>query len=186
MEENDRAARRRGNDRRKKREAVTLAVRLAAFAVTLVPFPALLAPWVALDGIAGSYSGVDAVALLATPTAAYLYGVSPLQAVIVTVGPILVLLLATITSYRYHRRKSVLLAPPAMFAVSVVISLGAGDFVVATHYGLTLVMLVSAALTLHQVAIRIYVALQKRQKLPAVHRALGVATGAGRYRWSEG
>lgn len=178
--------RRSGSGRRRELEALTFAIRLTAFAVTLVPFLALAAPWVALDGLSGTYSGVDCVAILASPVAMYLYSVSPLQAGIVSVGPIAILLLAAVTSYRYHRRQSVLWAPPAMFAVAMVISLGAGDFVTVTHYGLVLVMLVSALLTLHQAAIRLYVALQKRQKLPAVYRVLGVATGAGRYRWSEG
>ena len=175
-----------GSSRRKGLEAVTFAIRLSAFAVTLVPFLALAAPWVTLDGIGEAHSGVDSMALLATPVAVYMYGVSPFQAGVVSVGPILVLLLAVIISYRYHRRKSVLWAPPTMFAVAMIISLGAGNFVVSTHYGLVLVMLASALLTLHQVAIRIYASLQKRQKLPTVHRALGVVTGAGRYRWSEG
>ena len=175
----------RGHNRGRRPEAATFAFRLAAFAVTLVPFPALVAPWVTLDGIGGAHSGVDAIALLATPASAYLYDVSRLQAGIVTVGPVLILLLAVITSYNYHRRRSVLWAPPAMFAVAMAISLGAGTFVTSTHYGLVLVALTSALLSLHQVAIRVYVALQKRRKLPAVHRALGVATGAGPYRWSE-
>jgi len=186
MTERGRVARRGGNDRGKEQEALTFAIRLLAFTVSLVPFPALAAPWVALDGLGGTYSGVGSMALLVTPTAVYMFGVSPFQAAIVSVGPILILLLAIITSYRYHRRRSVPWAPVAMFAVAMAISLGAGSFVVSTHYGLVLVMLASAALILHQIAIRVYVALQKRQKLPAVHRVLGVATGAGRYRWSEG
>ena len=167
-------------------ETATFAVRLGAFAVTLAPFLALVAPWITLDGDSGTRSGVDSMALLSTPVAAYMYNVSPFQTGIVSVGPILVLLLAIVTSHRYQRRKSVLWAPVAMFATATAISLGAESFVVSTHYGLILVMLVSAVLILHQAAIRVYVALQRRRKLPAVHRALGVATGAGRYRWSEG
>ena len=185
MEEGGRVARRGRNARGRERGALTFAVRLIAFAVSLVPFPALVAPWVALDGLEGTYNGVDSMALLVTPTAVYMFGVSPLQAAIVSVGPILILLLAIITSYNYHRRRSIPWAPPAMFAVAMAISLGAGSFVVSTHYGLVLVMLASAFLILHQLAIRIHVALQKRQKLPTIHRALAVATGAGRYRWSE-
>ena len=185
MEEGDRVAQRDGKDRRKEREALTFAIRLTAFALTLVPFLAMVAPWVALDGLRGTHSGVDSMALLVTPVAVYMYGVSPLQAGVVSAGPILILLLAIITSYNYHRRRSILWAPPAMFAVAMGISMGAGSFVVSTHYGLVLVMLASAALFLHQVAIRVYVALQKRRKFPAVHRALAVATGAGPYRWSE-
>ena len=172
-------------DHRKRLETITFVIRLGAFAVSLMPFLALAAPWITLDGTNEVHSGVDCMALLATSTAVYMYGVSPLETGIVSVGPMLVLLLAIITSYRYHRRRSILWAPTAMFAVAMAISLGAGNFAISTHYGLVLVMLASAALILHQVAIRVYVTLQKRQKLPTVHRALGIATGAGRYRWSE-
>ena len=73
-----------------------------------------------------------------------------------------------------------------MFAVALAIALGAGSFVVSTHYGLNLVVLVSAILVLHQAFIGIYLALRGQRKSPAVHQALGVATGAGPYRWSEG
>ena len=52
--------------RRKRVEAATFAVRLGAFAASLVPFPAVLAPWATLDGIGGAHSGVGLVALLAT------------------------------------------------------------------------------------------------------------------------
>lgn len=166
-------------------EEITFAIRLSAFAVSLVPFLLLFAPWVSLDGISGAHSGVGSVALLATPVAAYMFGASPFQALIVSVGPILIFLLTALISYRYYRRRSVPWAPPLVFALALIISIGAESLVVSTHYGLVLVMLVSAVLTLHQVAIRIHVTLQKRQKLPSVHRVLIVMTGAGPYRWSE-
>ena len=94
--------------RRKRVEAATFAVRLGAFAASLVPFPALLAPWATLDGIGGAHSGMGLVALLATPAATYLYSVSFVQAAVLSVGPIVILLLAAVTSYRYHRRRRVL------------------------------------------------------------------------------
>ena len=141
-------------DPTKARELVTLIVRLMAFAVTLIPLVAMMQPWVTLDGIEESLSGVDAIALLVPPMSEYLYTVSPLQAAIVTLGPVLVALLAVIISDNYRRRKSVFWAPPAMLAVIAGITYGAADFVTDTEQGLTIVMAVAVLLTLHQVAIR--------------------------------
>ena len=172
-------------DRKQRLETITFSVRLGAFAVALMPFPLLLAPWVSLDGISGAYSGVGLTSLLATPFAAYMFDVSIPQAIVVSIGPVAVFLLAALTGYRYHLRRSVPWAPPAMFAVSVAIATATGSLVGSTHYGLTLLFLVSALLTLHQVAIRVHLILQGRRKLRDVSRILGVLTGAGAYRWSE-
>jgi len=72
-----------------------------------------------------------------------------------------------------------------MLAMAMTITYGATDLVAGTERGLTIVMAVSALLTLHQVAIRVQVGLQRKLKMPAVYRALGVVTGAGYYRWRE-
>ena len=170
---------------RKKIEILTFAVRLAAFVVTLIPLAALILPWVTLDGTGEVHTGAESIALLATPVAVYMFSVSPLQAGIVSVGPILVVLLAVVISYNYHRRRSIAWGPPAMLAIAVAIFYGAGDLVTAKHYGLVAVMLVSTLLTLHQIAIRVQVVLRRRQKLPIVYRASAIATGTGSYRWSE-
>ena len=167
------------------RELITLIVRLSAFAATLIPLAAMALPWVMLDGTGKSVSGVGAIALLVPPTSEYLYTVSPLQAALLTIGPILVALLATITSYNYRRRKSIYWAPPAMMALTAGIAYGASDIVTATEPGLMIVMAVAALLTLHQVAIRVQVVLRRKMKMPAVYRTLAVATGMGHYRWSE-
>ena len=167
------------------RELATLIVRLTAFVATLIPLAAMTLPWVTLDGIEETVSGVGAIALLVPPMSEYLYAVSPLQAAILTLGPILVALLAIIISHNYRRRKAIFWAPPAMLAVAVAIAYGATDLVIATGQGLTIVMAVSVLLTLHQVAIRIQVELQRKLKMSGVYRALAVATGAGHYRWRE-
>lgn len=169
----------------KTRELVTLIVRLTAFLVTLIPLVAMMLPWVTLDGIDEPVSGVGAVALLLPSMREYLFAVAPLQAAVVTLGPIVVALLAIFISNRYRRRKSVFWAPPAMLAVALGIAYGATDLVTGTEQGLTIVMVVSTLLTLHQVAIRVQVALQRKLMMPAVYRVLTVATGTGRYRWRE-
>lgn len=172
-------------DQTMNRELVTFAIRLMAFVVTLAPLGALGLPWVTLDGTKETLSGVATIALLAPPMGIYLYEVSPLQAGILTVGPILVALLAILVSYNYHRRQSIYWAPPAMLAVAAAVTYGTADLVTATQAGLVITMAVAALLTLHQASIRIQIALQRRQKLPRVHRALAIATGMGHYRWSE-
>lgn len=172
-------------DQTKTRELVTLIVRLATFLVTLVPLLAMIRPWVTLDGIDEPVSGVGAIALLLLPIREYLFAVSPLQAAVVTLGPILAALLAILISNSYRRRKSVIWAPPGMLAVALGIAYGATDLVTGTEQGLTIVMVVSTLLTLHQVAIRVQVALQRKLMMPAVYRVLTVATGTGRYRWRE-
>lgn len=70
-----------------------------------------------------------------------------------------------------------------MLAVAAGIAYGATDLVTGTEQGLTVVMAVSVLLTLHQIAIRIQVALKRKLKMPTIYRALAVATGAGHYRW---
>ena len=169
----------------KNRELVTLIMPLTAFVVTLIPLVAMTLPWVTLDGVGKAVSGVGAIALLVPPMSEYLYAVSPFQAAILTLGPILVALLAIIISHNYKQRKAIFWAPLAMLAVAMAIAYGATDLVTASEQGLTIVMAISALLTLHQVAIRIQVVLQRKLKMSAVYRALAVATGAGHYRWRE-
>ena len=167
------------------RELITLIMRLAAFVATLAPLLAMALPWVALDGAEEMVSGVGAIALLAPPMREYIFAVSPLQGAILTLGPILIALLAIVTSYNYRRRRSIYWAPPLMLAVALAIAYGATDLVTGAEPGLMIVMAVAALLTLHQVAIRIQVVLRRRMKMPMVYRTLAVATGMGHYRWSE-
>ena len=166
-------------------ELITFIMRLAAFVATLIPLAALALPWVMLDGTGTTVSGVGAVALLVPPMSGYLFTVSPLQAALLTAGPILVAWLAIVTGYNYRRRKSIYWAPPAMLAVAVGIAYGSPDLVTAIEPGLMIVMVVAALLTLHQITIRVQVVLRRNMKMPAVYRALAVATGMGHYRWSE-
>ena len=142
-------------------------------------------PWVALDGAEATVSGVDAIVLLVPPMREYIFVVSPLQGAILTLGPILIALLAIITSYNYRRRRSIYWAPPLMLAVALAIAYGATDLVTGAEAGLMIVMASSALLTLHQVAIRVQVVLRRRMKMSRVYRTLAVATGMGHYRWSE-
>ena len=101
-------------------------------------------PWATLDGTDTVVSGVGAIALLVPPTSEYLFAVSPIQAAIVTAGPMLAAALAIITSYNYWQRKSIFWAPPAMLAVMLAIAYGAVDLITAIEPGLVTMMAVSA------------------------------------------
>ena len=168
MRERSRTRQQGSRDQTRNRELITLTMRLAAFMATLIPLAAMVLPWVMLDGTGEVVSGVGAIALLVPPMSEYLYAVSPLQAALLTVGPVLVALLAIITSYNYRRRRSIYWAPPAMLVVAVAIAYGAGDLVTAAELGLAIVMAVSAFLTLHQIAIRVQVVLRRKMKMPAI------------------
>lgn len=185
MQERNRTRQSGSPDQTRSRELITLVMRLAAFVATLIPLAALALPWVTLDGTEEAVSGVGAVALLAPPMSEYLYTVSSLQATLLTVGPILVALLAIITGYNYRRRRSIYWAPPAMLIVSGAIAFGTADLITTTEPGLAIVMAVSVLLILHQAAIRIQVVLRRKMKMPEVYRTLAVVTGMGHYRWSE-
>ena len=185
MRETSRTRQLGDRDQTRNRELATLVMRLLAFVATLITLGALALPWVALDGVGTQVSGIDSIALLASPMRDYLYTVSPLQAAILTIGPILVGWLAIIISYNYQRRRSIYWAPLAMLAVAAAIAYGATDLVSDMEIGLIVVMAISILLTLHQVAIRVQVALRRNMKLPKVYRTLAVVTGMGHYRWTE-
>ena len=185
MREGSRTMQSGNRDQTRNRELITLIMRITAFVATLIPLAAMALPWVVLDGTGEAVTGVGAIALLVPPMSEYLYAVSPLQASLLMIGPILVPFLAIIISYNYRRRRSIYWAPPVMLAVSVAIAYGTTDLVAAAEPGLVIVMVVSTALTLHQVAIRVQVVLRRKMKMPAIYRALAVITGMGHYRWSE-
>ena len=185
MRESSRTRQPGNRDQTLNREPVTLFVRVAAFVATLITLCAPVLPWATLDGTEVEVSGIDAIALLASPMREYLYTVSPLQAAILTIGPALVGLLAIVTGYNYRRRRPIYWAPPAMLAVAAAIAYGATDLVSDVEIGLIVVMAVSILLTLHQFAIRVQVALRRNMKMPKVYRTLAVVTGMGRYRWTE-
>ena len=170
-------------DRTRTREIATFAVRLAYFALTIVPLGALLLPWITLDGTGETHTGIATVALLASPVSTYLYEVNSMQAAALTIGTALIALLAMLTAYYYHRRKSIYWAPLVMLALAL--AYGTSDLVNATHTGLFVVMATAVLLILHQTLIRLQVAMRRKGKLPKVYRALAIAGGIGYYRWRD-
>ena len=172
-------------DRTRTSEITTFAVRLAFLALTLVPLGALLLPWITLDGTGETHTGIATVALLASPVSAYLYEVNPMQAAALTIGTALIALLAMLTAYNYHRRKSIYWAPLAMLAIAGAVAYGTGELANATHAGLSMVLATAVLLILHQTLIRVQVAMRRKGKLPKVYRLLAIASGIGYYRWRD-
>ena len=125
-----------------------------------------------LDGTEDAHSGVTSIALLASPLRDYLFGASPIQALILTVGPAVIALLTIITGSRYCRRRSVYWAPPLILVMALGVVYLTEDLVDATHEGLDVVMAIAIFLTIHQLAIRIYVAARRRQPFATSTRVL--------------
>lgn len=168
------------------RDLATFAMRLAAFAVALGTVGAFFLPWVRLDGVSRASSGAELVALVASPTAGYLFEVSALQAVVLIGGPVLLLVAAVVVMAKYGQRKTAPLATTIVVALALALAHGTPDLTVGRpHLGLSIVTVLSIVLLLHQVLIRLCADLYARNKLPFLYRVLSVATGSGYQRWEE-
>lgn len=148
----------------------------------MAPLAALFLPWITLDGSAKVRTGVTCVALLVSPIRDYLFSVDPIQAALVTLGPIALALLSIVTSNHYYRRRAVIWAPPVMLAVALAMIYLTPDLVSYVHDGLRLVTLVAILLFLHQVAIQVQVATRRNRRLSWASGPLAIATGIEQHR----
>jgi len=161
-------------------------MRLAAVAVALGIVGAFFLPWMRLDGVSRASSGAELFALVASPTAGYLFAVSALQAVILIGGPVLLLAAAVLVMAKYGQRKTAPLATCIVVALALALTHGTPDLTVGRpHLGLSLVTVLSIVLLVHQVLIRLCTDLYARNRLLSLYRALSVATGSGYHRWEE-
>ncbi len=171
------------------RELATFTMRLVAFAAALAIMGAFFLPWARLDGMNEASSGAELVALVVSPTANYLFAVSTLQAVVLVGCPALLILSATMVMTKYARRKTAPFATCLVFASSVSVAYGAPDLTASNelgaYVGLSLIVVLSAVLLVHQALIKLRENLYHRRRLPTVYQALSVLTGSGHYRWSE-
>ncbi len=158
-------------------EAIIVTVRLVTFGVTLIPFGALFLPWVTMDGSGETRTGVTSISLLASPVRDYLFEVDPIQAAIVTIGPVAVVLLTIITGSRYYSRRSTPWTPLLMLATVLAITYLTADLISVTHEGLSVVTAAAVLLILHQVAIRLQVAIRRRSPYSKAAGTLAIATG---------
>ena len=158
-------------------EVVTISVRLVAFCVALVPFGALFLPWVTLDGFGEIRSGVTSISLLVSPIREYLFEVDPIQAAIITLGPVAVVLLTIITGSRYYSRRSTPWTPLLMLATILAIVYFTADLVRVTHEGPSVITAAAVLLIVHQAAIRLQVAIRRRSPYSRAAGVLAIATG---------
>ena len=164
-------------------------MRLVAFAATLVIIGAFFLPWVRLDGTTDSRSGAELMTLVISPTVDYLFEVSPVQSGVLIGCPTLIILAAIIVMANYGRRKTAILATSAILASSMALMYATLDLTAndepRVYMGLSVVVVLSGVLLLHQVLIKLSTKLYLRRRLPIVYRALSILTGSGYYRWSE-
>ena len=165
-------------------ETITVTIRLLAFGVTMVPFGALFLPWITIDGYFTTLSGVTMISLLVSPIRDFMFWVDPVQAAIITLGPVAIILLTIITGHRYYRRSSVPWAPPLMLATALAIIYFTMDLAREAHQGPGVVAAAAFLLTLHQAAIRLQVSMRRRAPFSRAAGILAIATGiAYRRRW---
>lgn len=171
------------------REGATFAIRLLGFVVTLVVIGAFFLPWLKLDGATKIYSGAELTALVVSPMRDYIYAVAPIQTAVLIGCPAAIVLFATIVAAQYARRRTALFATAAVLACAIAIIYGTRDLVVGSelndYRGLLLIVVLTVALLTQQLLIKLRTQLRQKRKLPALYRALSVATGSGHYRWSE-
>ena len=171
------------------RELVTLIMRLVAFAATLVIIGAFFLPWLRLDGTTDGLSGAELMTLVISPTVDYLFEVSPVQSGVLIGCPILIIIAAIIVMAKYGRRKTAPLATSAILVSSIAIIYATPDLAAnddpRVYMGLSVIVVLSGVLLLHQALIKLRTKLYRRHRLPIVYRALSILTGSGYYRWSE-
>lgn len=163
-------------------EVITTIVRLVYFALAMAPLAVLFLPWATLDGDARLRSGISCMTLLVSPIRDYLYKVDPAQAAILTIAPVLIALLSTVTSSYYYRRKSVFWAPLAMLAAALAIIFMTNNLVIVLREGPRIIAAVATLLIVHQAAIRMQVASRRNRRLVWASKPLAIATGIGEHR----
>lgn len=161
-------------------EAVTFAVRLLAFALSLAIIGAFFLPWVRLDGSREIYSGTQLAALLVSPLRDYIFAVAPMQTYVLLGGPVAMLLFAAIVVSKYAQRRTAILSTVAVLAAAIAVGYGTLDLVAGWSWGLALIVALSVVLLLHQLLIK---SRSKLRRSSSLYTILSVATGSGRYRW---
>ena len=141
------------------RELATLIMRMVAFAATLVMLGAFFLPWLRLDGMTDSHSGAELMTLVISPTVDYLLEVSQVQSGVLIGCPTLIILATVIVMAKYGRRKTALLATSAILASSIAVIYATPDLTAndepRVYKGLSIVVVLSGVLLLHQVLIKL-------------------------------
>ena len=172
-----------------RREIATLGARILFFMLALGVLGGFWLPWVQIDGMKESSTGVQLMVLVVTPTLDYLRSASPIGAVSLIGGPLGILLLGLWVVVKYAQRRTAIIPTIAVLVVAVGIPQLASGLLVqgiaGYGMGLQLIIVAGCLLLAHQSLIKVSTALRTRRKLPVLYRTLAVVTGSGYYRWSE-
>ena len=163
--------------------SATLTMRVVSFALTIAVIGAFFLPWIQLDGMREADTGLELIAITISPLFKYLYSVDLVQTGVIIGCPTLMLLLAVWVSVKYAQRTTAPLATSVLLASSVAIMYGAPNLVDGGQgrpfLGLSLILLLSAILLLHQSLIKFGALLQRKRQWQPVYRAISVITGSG-------
>ena len=144
-------------------------------------------PWVRLDGMSQASSGAELVSIVVSPTVTYFFAMSRFQAGVLVGCPVFLIVAATVVMAKYGQRRTAPLATCVVFASALSIVYGAPDLTASdgsgTRVGLSLIVVLSAALLIHQTLIKVCGQLYHGRRLPNVYQVLSVLTGSGYYRW---
>ena len=162
--------------------AVNMVMRTLSFIATLVLIGSVALPWLRLDGFDEPSLGLELIAMSVSPMGKYFFSVSPIQTGILVAGPALVLGLAFRVALKYAQRRRAMFTTAAILAASLVMTYGLTGVVAqpscGPYLGLSLVMILSAVLLVHQALIKFATVLLRRNQWRPVYRTLRIVTGS--------
>lgn len=171
------------------RETVTLGVRVMFFVLALGILAGFWLPWMRIDGFREDSTGIQLMVLVATPSWGYLMMVAPVSAVCLIGGPVGILAFGLRVVVQYVRRRTAIISTTAVLVIAGGLPHVVSGFLPhgEAHYqwGLQLIIAIACLLLAQQLLIRFTAKLRTMRKAHVLYRTLAVATGSGRYRWSD-
>ena len=171
------------------REAVTLGVRMLFFVLSLGILGGFWLPWVQIDGLPRSSTGIQLMGLVGTPSWDYLLAVSPVSAGSLIAGPAGIVVFGLLVVSKYVRRRTAIVPTMAVLAIAVGLPHVASSLLAHSEagyeIGLQLILATACLLLAQQFLIKLTTKLRTMRKAGRLYRSLAVATGSGHYRWSE-
>ncbi len=156
---------------------VSLVFRVVWFAFALVMVVSVVLPWAALDGLPGSYSGVELSASVFSYLGDYLFGVSPVGAVTLIAVPVLFTAFAVFVVVRYAVARRVLYASLLSFGLLLAFYFVSGPAVEGFRPGFFIALVAAGALVAHQVLLVVQFRFVERRRLPGIYAAFRAVNG---------
>lgn len=164
-----------------------LGVRVLFFVMALSLMGAFFLPWLRLDGLERTDSGVTLMALAASLWATYFFSVEPLKAAVLMGAPAAMMVFAIFMVSKYARGRATPFATIMVLASALALVMGARGLVASGStpgVGLQLAITLSILLTTHQLAMLAQARLYRMRQFPKAYRVLSIATG--RRPWRTG